>query len=110
MRQPPPSVDGDDRLQRLYRGAAQPELLAWIERNPERARRLTDQEREELLAAQGEGGALNAIGVEQFVKNLERHRTLLERVQAIARTEYLDLLEQFVGLVYEKVHPYPDGA
>jgi hypothetical protein len=29
-------------------------------------------------------------------------------VHTIAGTEYLDLLEQFVGLLFEKVQPYGD--
>ena len=33
-------------------------------------------------------------------------RKLVEQVHAIAGTEYLDLLEQFVTLLYEKVQPY----
>jgi hypothetical protein len=36
---------------------------------------------------------------------IERKRRLLRRVTAIASTEYVDLLEQFVGLLFEKVQP-----
>ena len=39
---------------------------------------------------------------------IERKRRLIERVQAVAGTEYLDLLEQLVGLIFEKVQPYGD--
>jgi transcriptional regulator with XRE-family HTH domain len=92
----------------LYDQATQPELLAWIERNADRAGRLTRDEVDELLSLQGTGGPLTRIGVEHFVEILERRRVLMERIHAIAGTEYLALLEQFVALVYEKVQPYPD--
>ena len=50
-------------------------------------------------------GPLTAFGVESFVERLERRRDLLQRALAVAGTEYLDLLEQLVGLLYEKVQP-----
>jgi hypothetical protein len=96
---------GEDRLRRLFEQATQPELLAWIERNPDRARQLTAEELDELLAMQGPEGPLAAFGVESFVQRFERRRRLLHRVQAVAATEYLDLLEQLVDLLYDKVSP-----
>jgi transcriptional regulator with XRE-family HTH domain len=101
-------ANGDDRLADMLKEAKQPELLAWIERNPERARQLSPGEFEELLQMQGPGGPLATIGVEHFVGLIERKRKLVDRVLAIAGTEYLDLLEQMVDLMYEKVHPYDD--
>jgi hypothetical protein len=98
----------DDALRRMYDQATQPELRAWIERNPDRARRLDEDEMEELLAMQGEGGPLNAFGVDAFVQRIERRRKLIEQIHAIAGTEYLDLLEQLVGLLHEKVQPTGD--
>ena len=95
------AVDGLARV-------AQPELLAWIERNPERADQLSVEEREELLSLQGVGGPLTAFGVAHFVGLIERKRWLKQKVVAIAGTEYLDLLEQIVELVYEKIQPYRD--
>jgi transcriptional regulator with XRE-family HTH domain len=95
----------DDGLRRLARQAVQPELIAWLERNPERARHLTTQEADELLALQGPDGPLTAFGVEGFVVRLERRRRLLQRVTALAATEYLDLLEQLVGLMFDKIRP-----
>jgi transcriptional regulator with XRE-family HTH domain len=92
----------------LYDQATQPELLAWIERNPERAGRLTRDEVDELLSLQGTGGPLTRIGVEHYVELLERKRALMERIHAIAGTEYLELLEQLVALLYDKVQPYAD--
>jgi transcriptional regulator with XRE-family HTH domain len=98
-------ANGVAPLRRLYEKANQPELIAWIERNGERAQQLSDRDVEELLALQDLGGALTCFGVEGFVERLERRRRLLHQVQAIAGTEYLDLLEQFVGLLHEKVQP-----
>lgn len=98
----------DSSLQRLFEQATQPELLSWLERNPERARQLTPEDMDELLSLQGTGGPLTAFGVEHFVEVLGRKRRLLERVHAIAGTEYLDFLEQFVALLFEKVQPYGD--
>jgi transcriptional regulator with XRE-family HTH domain len=98
-------ANGVAPLRRLYEKAKQPELVAWIERNGERAQQLSDGEVDELLTLQESLDALNAIGVEGFVQQLERRRRLFQQVQTIAATEYRDLLEQFVALLYEKVHP-----
>jgi len=100
--------EGDATLKRLYEQATQPELLAWLERNTERARQLCPEEIDELLSLQGTGGPLTAVGVEHYVKLIERKRRLLQQIQVIANTEYIDLLEQLVGLLYEKVQPYGD--
>ena len=64
---------------------------------------------DELLALQDSREALNAFGVEGFVKRLERRRRLTQQVHTLAGTEYLDLLEQLVGLLYEKVRPSSKG-
>jgi transcriptional regulator with XRE-family HTH domain len=101
-------TDGDDALRHLYEVATQPELLSWIERNPDRARRLTESEIEELLSLQGTGGPMTPLGVEHFVALMERKRKLIDQIHAIAGTEYLDLLEKLVALLYEKVQPYAD--
>lgn len=101
-------AESDETVRRLYEEATQPQLLAWIERNPDRAGQLTSAEIDELLSLQGTGGPLSVIGVEHFVDLIERQRRLIQRVHAIAGTEYLDLLEQFVSLLYEKVQPYGD--
>ncbi len=98
-------ANGVAPLRRLYERAHEPELVAWIERNGERAQQLSDAEVDELLALQDVREALNAFGVEGFVKRLERRRRLLQQVHAIAGTEYLDLLEQLLDLLYEKVQP-----
>lgn len=95
----------EEALKLLRERATQPELAAWVERHAERAARLTPQEAEELLAIQGPNGPLARIGVDHYVELLERKRRLLQQAAAVAGTEYLGLLEQFVALLYEKVRP-----
>lgn len=95
-------------LHRLFEEAAQPELTAWIQRNPDRARCLAADEIDELLSLQGTGGPMTAYGVEHFVELIERKRRLKEQMDAIAGTEYLEILEKLVGLLYQKIQPYPD--
>jgi transcriptional regulator with XRE-family HTH domain len=97
-----------ENLRLLYEMASQPELAAWIERNPERARAFTPQEIDELLSLQGTGGPLSADGVAHWVEQIDRKRRLLDQAAAIAGTEYIDVLEQLLGLLYEKIQPYPD--
>lgn len=104
------SGDSDALLRRLYNSATQPELLGWLERNPERARQLSAEEIDELLSVQGTGGPLTCIGVERYVEIVERKRKLIQQVHAVAGTEYLELLERFVGLLYEKVQPYAERS
>ena len=99
------TIDGDLTVQRLLEGAENSDLVSWLERNAERARRLTSGDVDELLGLQEQGAALTAIGVERFVELLERKRQLLDRIRVLAGTEYLTLLEQFVEVLYEKVHP-----
>jgi transcriptional regulator with XRE-family HTH domain len=103
-----PPADGEAARTRGFEEATQPELLAWLERNAERAQQMNGEETDELLSLQGTGGPLTAFGVEHFVDLIERKRRLIHKVHAIAGTEYLDLLEQFVGVLYEKVQPYRD--
>jgi transcriptional regulator with XRE-family HTH domain len=95
----------NDTLRRLYDKATLPELTAWLERNPERAGQLSPDEVDELLSLQGTDGPLAAFGVDGFVQRLERRRNLIHQINAIAGTEYLELLEQMVGLLYDKVQP-----
>jgi hypothetical protein len=98
----------DQGLQRRYDEATQPELLAWLEQNPERAGALQADELDELFSLQGTGGPLTQFGVLHFVDLIERKRALRSQVDAIAGTEYLTLLEQLVGLLYEKIQLYPE--
>ena len=57
---------------------------------------------------QGSGAALSSMGVERFIEFLERKRRLMGQVQVIAGTEYIELLEQLVKLIHDKVQPYRD--
>jgi hypothetical protein len=50
------------------------------------------------------------LGVEHAVELIERKRRLLRRVSAIAGTEYVDLLEQLVGLMFDKIQPPRNAA
>src|SRR5258708_2813083 len=102
------SKEGDELLRHLYDHATQPEVHAWLERNPDRARQLTTDEIDELLSLQGTGGPLTSIGVDHYVEVIERKRQLIQQVHTIAGTEYLDVLEKLVRLMYEKVQPYRD--
>ncbi|GIW80592.1 MAG: hypothetical protein KatS3mg105_2399 [Gemmatales bacterium] len=103
-------ADGEQNPNRLYEEATQPELRAWLENHPDRARQLSGEEIDELLSLQGTGGPLTQLGVEHFVQLIERKRKLVEQVHAIAGTEYLDLLERFVALLYEKIQPYRERS
>jgi transcriptional regulator with XRE-family HTH domain len=96
---------GENRLKSLLDQVSQAELSAWLQRNEDRARQLSPTEVEELLEMQGESGPLAAVGVERVIEMLERKRRLIRQIHAIAGTEYLPLLEQFVELVYEKTRP-----
>ncbi len=42
------------------------------------------------------------------MQRIERRRRLVQQVHAVAGTEYLELLEQLVGLLYDKVQPARD--
>ena len=92
-------------LRRLTERSATPELLTWLERNPDRAAQFTPEEAEELLGMEGANGPLARLGVEHCVEMVERKRRLLRRVAAIASTDYVDLLEQVVGLIFDKIQP-----
>jgi transcriptional regulator with XRE-family HTH domain len=100
------SEEHNQARRRLYEEATQPELLAWIERNPDRAGKLSPADLDELLSLQGTGGPMTAFGVEHFVDLIERKRILKDKVDAIAGTEYLEVLEKMVDLMYEKIQPY----
>ena len=54
---------------------------------------------------QSPGGPLDKLGVERCVDMIERRRMLVAQVKVIAGTEYLELLEQLVRLMLEKVKP-----
>lgn len=91
-----------------FESALQPELRTWLERNPDRAAQLSTNELEELLSLQTTGSPLTPFSIAHFVERLERRRRIVAQVSAICGTEYVDLLEQLVGLLYEKIQPYAD--
>jgi len=97
-----------EQRRRLFEQAMQPEVRVWLEQNPERAADLTGDELDELMSLQGVGGPLTPFGVAEFVTRLERRRRLVQKVIAVAGTEYVDMLESFVELLFEKVQPYRD--
>jgi hypothetical protein len=92
-----------DALNVLYERATLPDLVGWLDRNKERAARLLPEEVQELLDMQAPNGPLEKFGVENGVELIERRRKLVCMVREIAGTEYLDLVEQLVRLVYDKV-------
>src|SRR5579871_6009617 len=53
-------ANGTDPRRRLLAEATDPELIAWAEGNPDRARRLSGEEVDELLSLQAAGGPLTA--------------------------------------------------
>jgi len=103
----PPRTVAEQR-RRMFEQAMQPEVRHWLEQNPERAAALVADELDELISLQGVGGPLTAFGVAEFVERIERRRRLVQKVVAVAGTEYVDLLESVVDLLFEKVQPYRD--
>ncbi|MFO0800809.1 MAG: helix-turn-helix transcriptional regulator [Gemmataceae bacterium] len=93
----------EEALKLLYERATLPDLTGWLDRNKDRAATLHPEEVQELLDMQAPNGALERFGVENCVELLERRRKLVCQVREIAGTEYLDLVEQLVRLVYDKV-------
>lgn len=105
-----PMAEDGAGVRRLYELATQPELRAWLDRFPDRARQLSAADIDELLSLQGTGGPLTRLGVEHYVDQIVRKRKLVDRVEVVAGTEYLPLLEQLVDLLYDKIRPYADRA
>jgi hypothetical protein len=69
---------------------------------------LTDDDINEVLAVKEERGPQSPFAMGEHARRLERRRRLANKVLIVAGTEYVDLLEQFVDLLYEKVQPYAD--
>jgi transcriptional regulator with XRE-family HTH domain len=97
----------EESLKLLYDRSTLPELVSWLQRNPDRAAELRPDEIEELLEMQAPGGPMERLGVEHFVELIERRRKLTAQVRMIAGTEYLETLETLVGLMFEKVNAGP---
>jgi transcriptional regulator with XRE-family HTH domain len=98
----PPADEEARKL--LHSSATLPELVAWLERNSERAAEFRADEISDLLAMQEPGGAMERLGVEQCVENIERKREVLLKVKMILSTEFIDLLEQVVDLVSDRIN------
>lgn len=94
----------EEALKLLYERATLPEFVSWLERNPARAAELRPDEIHELIDLQAPNGPMERLGVEHIVELIERRRTLMCQVRIIAGTEYLELLEKMVGLMFEKVN------
>jgi hypothetical protein len=97
------TANDDARLKRLYADATRPELIAWIERNEDRARELTAEECDELVSLQGDSGPLATLGVERVIELMARKRELIDKIRVVSGSEYLAALEQIVDLMYRKV-------
>lgn len=95
----------EEALKLLYERAALPDLVSWLERNKDRAAELRPDEIQELLDMQEPNGPLEKLGVENCVELIERRRHVVCQVREIANTEYFELLEQLVRLMFEKVKP-----
>lgn len=95
----------EEALKLLYERAALPDLLSWLDRNKERAADFRPDEVQELLDMQGPAGPLEKLGVENCVELIERRRRIVCQVKEIAGTEYLELLEGVVRLMYDRVKP-----
>lgn len=95
----------EETLRKKLDAVSQPDLRAWMERNPDRVRRLTVSELDEILAVQGTEGPLAAFGVEPFVRRLEKRRELIDKIHGITGSEYFDLLEQFINLIHDRIKP-----
>jgi transcriptional regulator with XRE-family HTH domain len=95
----------EEALKLLYEQARLPDLISWIDRNRDRAATLSPDEIQELLEMQAPGGPLEKLGVENCVELIERRRRLICQVKEIAGTEYLELLEQLVSLIHDKIKP-----
>lgn len=88
--------------------AAHPALAAWLDAHPERAAGLTAADMRELAARAGAKPDSSADQWTHYVDRLHRKRDLLRKVELIAGTEHLPLLEELVNLMFEKSHGRKD--
>ncbi|MGF1580581.1 MAG: helix-turn-helix transcriptional regulator [Gemmataceae bacterium] len=106
----PPTLNGSGPVPTstsLRELATDQRLLAWIDRNPERAGDLLPDEIDEILSLE-ESGVFVTQGVEMFVQNIERRRRLIEKIQDIASTEHFEHLEAIIELMHKDINPYRD--
>ena len=84
----------------------QPCLVDWANGNPERAQRLTDAEVDELFSLFGVGGPLTPEGVDWYVQQVERKRTLRELAEVVMNTHGVDELERTLQRLADDAQPY----
>lgn len=95
-----------EKWKQLAEQAMQPEVGIWMDNNSDRAGNLTPAEMDELLSLHGTGGPLTASGVAKAVELIERKRRIMQKVATVAGTEYFELLEMFVNVLYDRVQVY----
>ena len=93
----------EEALKVLHDRATLPDLVNWLDRNRDRATELRPDEILELLELQNPGGPLEKLGVDRFVDQIERRRALVHKIHALAATEYVEMLETLIGLLFDKV-------
>lgn len=98
-----PEDEGGLRV--LIERSTSPELKVWLDQSPTRAAQITPSEAEELLRMEGPNGLMVKLGVEACIERLERKRRLLNRVAFVAGTDFIDVLEPIVGLMFDKLNP-----
>lgn len=94
---------------RQLEAAMQPELIAWLESNPDRAAAFTEEEIDELFSLFGTGGPLTKEGVEHFAAQIERRRQLLDKVRTITASNLAEKFEALVQLFFDLLQPYRDS-
>ena len=104
MRDAQPS-DGEAGLRRLHDQATQPELVAWLERNPDRRGGCRQRTATNCWPCKARRGRSEPSASRVSCNAWKRRRKIVERIHAIAGTEYLDLLEQIVDLIHDRVQP-----
>ena len=96
-------ADDDAAYTVLIEQASLPELVAWLDRHPERAAQFRPAEVTSLLEEERPGGALERFGVEHCVSRIEKRRRFLDQTALIAESDYLSVLEPIVNLIAEKL-------
>ncbi len=100
----------EEALKLLHDSATLPEFVAWLARNPERSAAFRGDDITQLLTMQEANGPMERLGVEQCVDNIERRRELILKVKMISSTEYLEMVEQIVNLVCDKISLSKQGS
>ncbi|MEZ6140499.1 MAG: helix-turn-helix transcriptional regulator [Zavarzinella sp.] len=96
-------ADNTAVINRLLNHSLTDRLKNWIQENPIRASKIRNEEIDQILHMDGPEGIFERFGMEHGMERLERRRRLCEKVTLIYETEYLDFLEQFVGMIFDKI-------